>query len=95
MIKIILTVIAAGMKFVRKAAQCTLFDHKEYQDILNELQKLTIIKINGYILHLEPKLGMCGVIPFLPQTFSWCGHRNLYIACSMFENGQISTRTVL
>jgi hypothetical protein len=56
--------------------------------------KLTIIKINGHVLHLEPKLRMCGVIPFLPQMPSCCGQRNLYIACRMFKNGQISTHTL-
>jgi hypothetical protein len=53
--------------------------------------KLTIIKISGYILHLEPKLRMYGDIPFLLQMPSWCGQRNFYIGCSTFENGQIST----
>jgi len=44
-----LTVIAAEMKFLRKAAQCTLFDHKQYKDILNELQTVPPLgKINNY-----------------------------------------------
>lgn len=37
------------MKFVRIAAQCTLFDHKQYQDILNKLQTVPLLgKINNY-----------------------------------------------
>ena len=49
MTKTNLTVTAAEMKFVRKAAQCTLFDHKQYQDILNKLQTVPPLwKINNY-----------------------------------------------
>jgi len=101
MTKTNLTVTAAEMKFVRKAAQCTPFDHRQYQDILNELQTVPPLgKINNYKnkwIHppSRAQVKKCGVILFLPQMPSWCGQSNLYISCSMFENGQISTHILL
>jgi hypothetical protein len=44
-----LSVTTAEMKFVKKAAQCTPIDHKQYQDILNELQTVPPLgKINNF-----------------------------------------------
>jgi hypothetical protein len=41
MTKTNLTVTAAEMKFVKKAAQCNLFNHKQYQDILGRTSTST------------------------------------------------------
>jgi hypothetical protein len=47
------------MKFLRKTANYTLYDHKRNQDIIQELkknkfwEKLTTIKVNGYDMFAE------------------------------------------
>jgi hypothetical protein len=42
-------IMAAEMKFLRKTAQYTLYDHKKNQDIIKELNTHSIIeKINKY-----------------------------------------------